>query len=1026
MTVEESPSLPPPPVQEYTSEDCRKKTGSGLALFFQDFLPPFQHCESNAYFTSLSEVPTASRAFLRHSKHNGEVGNEEVLQLTYREWRNEQKQTLMDFLVKRLTAENSDDEDLKDGEVEDPDSGREDGQDDNGMDDTFFETQPETQGMFETQPETQPMPESRTEESGSPMEQERPKKRQKQNVQKPVPHIDETLHDVSKLEYLDLYTHILNLPLCRVIKVWKKRDTKRGGTGPFQHLVEACPKFQHGCGIMPRIPFKDMVEDGPVASAFRTVLSMEVEQLKLADGNDLVTSSFQTSKKNLRIKLFFYNSYAEKLAKWIDRQRKQRHSSFILSLSQIPAHCIFPRAVDPQNWMECHNMVNYCLCIGDTSSAKTISDGAFIRFDNGALQIHMASQSISKDPVEGTESTVLVHELVLSQQICDEGYFLSSSSESDDVAHERQRIVPIQDAWYRYVRQQQGADQNNASKHVHQTERSIGNSLTEQTQINDTETVFPETVTGKPMRISGNNEQSVEGSYQCGPMTFRGNAQRHEKHSTVEYVKLSELRGILDRSKERGIKRSFVNIYGLVLGFTSPSQTRRGDWMMTAMLIDESYTTPITIVMFCREPALLPKLLLMGDVLRVHRAELSEWGNEVQILAMKFASSFVVVRNTPENGWIGVPSASNFFTFNPSDERRSQILWKWGQNYVRDFPTINKDHSFTLAEMAGMNNEDEENLKDRDITAMVAGIYRYPLMPSGITPRGMLRIWDGTGIPPSDPFPVRTIFSQQAERNGDPPPEALEELVKIVQKLQQSSEDLVVPLSFCGRVANVLIWEEVHWTLLKEHVQLGTFIRLRNVDIRRWQYNQFRSLMIHSKTWLTPLPHQNFEVRELLLAHNQRVLRGDYNPKAGILPRSNENRTSQASSTSQENYDESTESDLKQFVDQEELGKFTGPAFVKVFPYNLPRSELLRKLERGEGARTPIIFEIKDNSTTVIALASEAIRQKLYDLLLDTSKNHRSMEIFNEKDTYSATVRSVDWNGQRYFVLNELLPIIGD
>lgn len=87
---------------------------------------------------------------------------------------------------------------------------------------------------------------------------------------------------------------------------------------------------------------------------------------------------------------------------------------------------------------------------------------------------------------------------------------------------------------------------------------------------------------------------------------------------------------------------------------------------------------------------------------------------------------------------------------------------------------------------------------------------------------------------------MRTIFSQQAESNGDPPPEALQNVVKIVEKMRESSPDIVTPLSFCGRVANVLIWEEVHWALLKEKVQPGTFIRLRNVDIRRWQYNPFR------------------------------------------------------------------------------------------------------------------------------------------------------------------------------------------
>jgi hypothetical protein len=90
-------------------------------------------------------------------------------------------------------------------------------------------------------------------------------------------------------------------------------------------------------------------------------------------------------------------------------------------------------------------------------------------------------------------------------------------------------------------------------------------------------------------------------------------------------------------------------------------------------------------------------------------------------------------------------------------------------------------------------------------------------------------------------FPVKTFFSQQVESNGDPPPEALERIVKIVQDYRESNEDdLAIPLSFCGRVANALLWEEGHWELIREHLQVGTFVRLRNVDIRRWQSCQFR------------------------------------------------------------------------------------------------------------------------------------------------------------------------------------------
>ena len=50
-----------------------------------------------------------------------------------------------------------------------------------------------------------------------------------------------------------------------------------------------------------------------------------------------------------------------------------------------------------------------------------------------------------------------------------------------------------------------------------------------------------------------------------------------------------------------------VNTYAVVLSFTSPSQTKRGDWMMTLNLVDESCSEKaITAVLFCKERGHLP------------------------------------------------------------------------------------------------------------------------------------------------------------------------------------------------------------------------------------------------------------------------------------------------------------------------------------------------------------------------------------------------------------------------------------
>jgi hypothetical protein len=77
-------------------------------------------------------------------------------------------------------------------------------------------------------------------------------------------------------------------------------------------------------------------------------------------------------------------------------------------------------------------------------------------------------------------------------------------------------------------------------------------------------------------------------------------------------------------------KTGKVNVYGVVVGFQAPRMTKRGDWMITASLIDKSLPLPgqeasglpITLVVFCKERKQLPQLVTMGDVLRMHRVSM--------------------------------------------------------------------------------------------------------------------------------------------------------------------------------------------------------------------------------------------------------------------------------------------------------------------------------------------------------------------------------------------------------------------
>jgi hypothetical protein len=87
---------------------------------------------------------------------------------------------------------------------------------------------------------------------------------------------------------------------------------------------------------------------------------------------------------------------------------------------------------------------------------------------------------------------------------------------------------------------------------------------------------------------------------------------------------------------------------------------------------------------------------------------------------------------------------------------------------------------------------------------------------------------------------VETIATRQAIGRGEPPPEALTRISSIVQRLQETNHAMEIPKALCGRVSNVLVWEESHWEFIRQSAPVGTFLRLRNVDIRKWQNTPFR------------------------------------------------------------------------------------------------------------------------------------------------------------------------------------------
>jgi hypothetical protein len=157
------------------------------------------------------------------------------------------------------------------------------------------------------------------------------------------------------------------------------------------------------------------------------------------------------------------------------------------------------------------------------------------------------------------------------------------------------------------------------------------------------------------------------------------------------------------------------------------------------------------------------------------------------------------------------------------------------------------------------------------------------------------------------------------------------------------------------------------------------------------------AIMVHSKTWLTPLPDQTFEVRVLLEEHNNRVIRREYNPRSGLLS-NNANLSVNG---------------LRVFLDREELGSYTGLVKVKLFPEDMTQELLKEKLETTY-PRAPILFSVTDQSESVIVMASDHIREKLRGIVFGSDTRN---EFLNSNRYFSAKLRSVEWDSEKYIVL---------
>lgn len=271
-------------------------------------------------------------------------------------------------------------------------------------------------------------------------------------------------------------------------------------------------------------------------------------------------------------------------------------------------------------------------------------------------------------------------------------------------------------------------------------------------------------------------------------------------------VSLSNLHPLLLQNNMQKLKER-IKVYGIVLGFSPPSLTRSQEWMMAIVLIDETiplsnqvqgeaattvdgnssnqkemHVPSVTLMIFSKDKAKLPLIKSAGDVICCEKVILQAWNGDAQLCARIHQRSNIVVfspkqprcpgdkiiNSTSPTDW-SVSSSSVRNNINSNDETSAAAqnnntnnlplvnnLYRWGQKRLSNHPTVSPNCYLSIAGLGGNSDNDNNNHREvstsGDMTAVVTSIIAIPEeLRRRDTPRGYIRLWDGTGPSQSDP-----------------------------------------------------------------------------------------------------------------------------------------------------------------------------------------------------------------------------------------------------------------------------------
>lgn len=206
--------------------------------------------------------------------------------------------------------------------------------------------------------------------------------------------------------------------------------------------------------------------------------------------------------------------------------------------------------------------------------------------------------------------------------------------------------------------------------------------------------------------------------------------------------------------------------------------------------------------------------------------------------------------------------------------------------------------------------------------------------------------------------------------------------------------------------------------------------------------------MISTKSALTPLPNDTYEIKKLLENHQQRLARKDpYNPQSGVLPLDGESAAVAGTEPDEGAPMDMDDGDTPMDIEQDGFASIAlciseaAPSSFKVkfhitgtVPCAIEGHHKLRCLCSNRASGSGVVYQfavnVNDETAAIDALVSNEVGEDLFQLdataaaSVSTSEASAIMkEVTSEDKLWKGQIKSFELNGSRYFILDSVSAV---